>query len=166
QLKKQSAAFQRFLDALDERVLLYREEEDEFVSENIEEINATIEEILANKLENKEIIEIVTTPKTDEALILEPEPALPEPEPEPAAQETVAATVVAPEEEAKYQRLVQLVYIADAASKDADVTREQIDELAQLIEDARQSGTYTDPEEQSILLDCLRILAEAYYYGK
>ncbi|MFA5450250.1 MAG: hypothetical protein WC292_07440, partial [Clostridia bacterium] len=52
QLKKQSAAFHRFLDALDERVLLYREEEDEFVSENIEEINATIEEILANKLEN------------------------------------------------------------------------------------------------------------------
>lgn len=92
QFKKMTAAFRTFQDALDNTVTIYREEQDEFVSENIEEINATIEEILANKLDDKEIIEIVTTPKVAEEAVA--------PKAEPVAA-PIPAPVAAPAQEAK-----------------------------------------------------------------
>ena len=66
QYSKLEKAFSEFQNALDDKVLIYAEEEDEFVSENIGEINAAIEEIILDKLQNKQIVEIVTAPKIEE----------------------------------------------------------------------------------------------------
>lgn len=66
QLKKTKKAFAEFQKALDEKVLVYSEPADEFITDNIYEINAEIEEILANKLNKREIIEIVSVPKIEE----------------------------------------------------------------------------------------------------
>jgi hypothetical protein len=171
QFKKMTASFRAFQDALDNSVMLFREEQDEFVSENIEEINATIEEILANKLDNKELIEIVTTPKIDESFEIPkveapvaPIPAPPETKPAPVVTSTeVAASDIKNEDVRKGERLVQLVYIASKASKDPNITNDQLVELAELIYQAKNSNDYTSPDEQSIFDDCLEVLSSAYY---
>ncbi len=71
QYKKVQQSYRAFQDALDTNVIIFREVQDEFISENIEEINAAIEDILASKLGDSEILEIVTTPKVDESLVIE-----------------------------------------------------------------------------------------------
>jgi len=179
--RKLSAAFQAFQDALDSSVVIFREELDEFVSENIEEINSTIEEILANKLNNTEVIELVTTPRIEEEEVpaepvvplVAPAPApspapapAPSPAPAPAPApvkdaviETAAAAVVS-EEVAKGNRLIQLVYIVEAAVSDAASTASDIDDLAQLIYAYMTNGDYTTPDEREILAECLTILAQ------
>lgn len=57
--------FDDFQDNLDRSVTLMRDEIPEYVSENMQEINAYIDEILKNKLDDKEIIELITTPVFD-----------------------------------------------------------------------------------------------------
>lgn len=89
--RKLAAAFIGFQDALDNAVIIFREEQDEFVSENIEEINSVIEEIVANKLNNTEVIELITTPR----LSIEDLPAE-----QPAPQEAAVAAAPAPSSEA------------------------------------------------------------------
>lgn len=169
--RKTKKSFEKLQEILDNNVAIFREEEDEFVAENIEEINAAIEEILANKLENREIIEIVTTPQVvaeepvtavEEPEVLAPveeEPA-PEPQPEP---EVVAAAAPQTEEEIKGSRLLELVYLADRASRDPEATQEQLVELAEYLYSVMNSGDYDTDEEQEIFTACLQILAGAYY---
>lgn len=178
QLKKTVAAFRAFQDAVDNTVVLFREEQDEFISENIEEINATIEEILANKLDNKELIEIVTTPKVDEALAMPEEEPVAEPAPvevpapaevaepvpaKPAPAEEIVATDAKSEEVRRGERLLLLVSVADRASRDKSITSDQLVELAEVLYEAKNSGTYNSQDEQAIFDDCLRILSSAYY---
>ena len=171
--RKTKKSFVKFQEALDNYVAIFREEEDQFVAENIEEINAAIEEILANKLENREIIEIVTTPQvvaeepvtvveeTPPPAIVEPEP---EPEPEPEAEpEVVAAAEPQTEEERRGSFLLELVYLADRASRDPNITQEQLVELAEYLYSVMTSGDYDNDEEQEIFTACLQILAGAYY---
>lgn len=163
-LKSTTAAFRSFQDALDTKVIIFRETQDEFITENIEEINAAIEDIIASKLGDSEILEIVTTPEIDEELAVPEEPAPvaeePAPEPEPAPVEEAAAA----EEpvQTKEQLLLQLVYIADAASKDPDITADQLIELAEYLEQARANGDYND-EENEIFDACMIILSGTYY---
>ncbi|NLT19340.1 MAG: hypothetical protein GXY10_08120, partial [Clostridiales bacterium] len=115
---KLRASFISFQDALDSNVIIFNEEQDEFITENIEEINAAIEDILANKLTDSEILEIVTTPKIDERYVVEeaklPEMEVSEEKPqveeEKPAQATQQSQVA--EEINKGERLVQLVFIA------------------------------------------------------
>ena len=230
--KKIVAAFRDFQDALDNCVAIFKEHEDEFVAENIEEINAAIEEILANKLESSEIEEIVTAPKIseeereeeiqaeeveelpeeepveeeeylpeDELLPeeddeeYEPEPEEPIEEPvyeEPVEEEPVYEEPVVEEEpvteeepveempveepiseevaadepmteEQRGQHLLELVYLADRASKDPDMEREQLAELAEYLYSVMTSGNYDSPEEQEIFGACLEILSGAFY---
>lgn len=165
-LKSTTAAFRSFQDALDTKVIIFRETQDEFITENIEEINAAIEDIIASKLGDSEILEIVTTPEIDEELAVPEEPApvaeepAPAPEPEPAPVEEAAAA----EEpvQTKEQLLLQLVYIADAASKDPDITADQLIELAEYLEQARADGDYNE-EENEIFDACMIILSGTYY---
>ncbi|HQC55328.1 MAG TPA: hypothetical protein PKX91_06370 [Clostridia bacterium] len=176
--KKLRASFIKFQDALDSNVIIFREEQDDFITENIEEINAAIEDILANKLKDSEILEIVTTPvvqeiyETEEIEIEEEEPVavvekpiVEEEEPvEPIEEEQVIEEELTEEEKEirRGERLVQLVFIADAASKDDEVEPEQLEELAVFLEEVRTSGEYDDPDEQAIFIDCLTIIAGAY----
>jgi hypothetical protein len=58
---------------LDGNIAVYREKEDVFISENIEEINAAIEEILQNRAHNRriqELIEVEAAPKPGEVMAL------------------------------------------------------------------------------------------------
>lgn len=183
---KLRASFINFQDALDSNVIIFKEEQDDFITENIEEINAAIEDILANKLKDSEILEIVTTPMVDEKylteeLLIEEEEEevveeISEPE-EEIVEEIEEEEIVeeieepAPEEELteeekeirRGEKLVQLVFIADRASKDPDATAEMIEDLAVYFEQVKTSGEYDDPEEQSIFEDCLVLLAGAYF---
>lgn len=217
--KKTIAAFRDFQDALDNCVAIFKEHEDEFVAENIEEINAAIEEILANKLESHEIEEIVTAPKiseeeraeeteaeeveetveeeiSEEEVLpeddllpeedyepdYEPEPEEPIAEEEPvyeevsvveegpveetSAEEPVSEEVAADEpmtEEQRGQHLLELVYLADRASRDPEIDREQLAELAEYLYSVMTGGNYDDPEEQEIFSACLEILSGAFY---
>lgn len=185
QFKKFRAAFLAFQDALDNNVLLFADEQDDFVSENIEEINANIEEILANRLNNTEIVEIVTTPAVEEpveeeapaeeapvAEVVEEAPVATEPVveeapvAEPAPVEEVVAAEAEPmtEEEKIGSRLVMLVTISANAGNDPKTTFEDVLELAELIGDAKTSPEYADDEIQGIFDDCLTILANSPAY--
>ena len=180
--KKLRASFIAFQDALDSNVIIFREEQDDFITENIEEINAAIEDILANKLKDSEILEIVTTPIVEEVYEAE-EIAIEEEEEEPVVEEESeieeeepVAPIEEEEEEPVFEeelteeekeirrgeKLVQLVFIADKASKDMDATPEMLEELALFLEEVRISGEYDDPDEQQIFIDCLTLLAAAY----
>ena len=165
-LKSTTAAFRSFQDALDTKVIIFRETQDEFITENIEEINAAIEDIIASKLGDSEILEIVTTPEIDEELAVpeEPAPVAEEPAPAPAPAPAPVEEAAAAEEPAqtKEQLLLQLVYIADAASKDPDITADQLIELAEYLEQARANGDYND-EENEIFDACMIILSGTYY---
>ncbi|MFA6866739.1 MAG: hypothetical protein WCR54_04395 [Clostridia bacterium] len=59
--------YKSFQDNLDEKVVISASEEEEFVSDNLEDITKNIEEIIASRLNNKDIVEVITTPKVDEA---------------------------------------------------------------------------------------------------
>lgn len=187
--RKLAAAFIGFQDALDNAVVIFREEQDEFVSENIEEINSVIEEIIANKLNNTEIIELITTPKLDaEDLPAEPAPqeevveaAPPVVVPAPAVQpvaapqkpaakaakpkaatpqpQEVIAAAVAPSQEKKWALLLELVKITDKAISDPLSTAQTIHELAELLYNNMISGDYDDPDAQEIFTTCLGLLA-------
>ncbi len=175
--------FDEFQDLLDRSVTLMREEVPEYVSENIEEINAYIDEILKNKLEDKEIIQLVTTPKVDYTDYIEDFAEQIEPQPEVAADiakpadkqeeavqeqaEVVAdAIVVTPEpnvqiEEKRY--LEQLTVLVDMAIKDkGNTTKQDLEDLAVIIATAKEDG-YPDPKDQKLLDDCLYMLSDLYY---
>ncbi|MFI3228974.1 MAG: hypothetical protein R3Y23_02250 [Bacillota bacterium] len=186
QHKRLRASEKAFLECMDNNVIIYHEEQDDFVSANIEEINANIEEILINKLDNTEIFEIVTTPIVEEDFaeydeeefayepeevveIVKPvekftpvEEIVTEVEEEIAeVEEEVVATVEEEpltEEEMLGRNLVQLVTIIDTASRDTSLTEEDIDDLKMLIAHALLDGDYTHPDEQEILGLCFQIL--------
>ncbi len=179
QCKRYNVAETAFLEALDNNVIVFKEEEDDFVSSNVEELNANIDELLINKLDNVEIFEIVTTPVTDISEIpdeveeveetIEPEEVIEVIEPvEPIAPATevepeVVATadeepVLATEEEKLAYHLLQLVTLVDTASKDPNLTADDVEALQELIARALIDGNYPDPEEQELLGLCFTIL--------
>lgn len=172
QYLKLENSFASFQNALDAKVIIYAEEEDEFVSENIGEINAEIEEIISDKLENKEIIEIVTAPKAEQEEIAEvigEEPAaeveelVAEPVDESTAQEEEPVAIVledTPEAaEEREQRLSALIEIIDTAVyRDPKVTREDIEELALILSEELRSP-YRDDEDRAVIEDSMFKLA-------
>ncbi len=173
-------SFASFQNALDAKVIIYTEEEDEFVSENIGEINAEIEEIIADKLENTEIIEIVTAPtaepeeivevaeEAEEEPVAEVEELAVEPVAEPVAQEeepVVIAIEDTPEAaEEREQRLSALIDIIDTAVyRDPNVTKEDIEELATILNEELQSP-YRDADERSVIEDSMFKLAARHEF--
>lgn len=170
---KLSVSFIAFQDALDSNVIIFKQEQDDFITENIEEINAAIEDILANKLTDSEILEIVTTPKIDPSYVVE-ETVLSEivlNEDSKPQKETVKEDAPSPspeksavsEEINKGERLVQLVFIADKASRDPNIKAEQIEEFVVYLESVKNGGEYPDADEQSVFDDCLTMLSGSYF---
>lgn len=159
--KKVQQSFRKFQDALDTNVIIFRETQDEFISENIEEINAAIEDILASKLGDSEILEIVTTPKVDESLVIEEETPVIEPiavEPEVAA---VVDEVPMTEEEQRELYLVQLVNLTIKVAEDPALDEQTLVEFAEYLDGEVTSGNYSQ-EELDIFLDCLAVCAGIY----
>ncbi len=183
QYKKTVQSFRKFQDALDSKVIIFREPQDEFIAENIDEINSAIDEILANKLGDSEILEIVTPPTIPEEQAVEevaPAPAE-EPAAEPTVEEEVAAEVApqtpvapaAPEEEpiteeARQSRFIGLISIVSRLLVDPNATEEDVIELAVYLDSVKESGLYPEQEEQELLGDCLYVLAGFHddKYGK
>ncbi len=185
QYLKLESAFASFQNALDAKVIIYTEEEDEFITENIGEINAEIEEIISDKLDNKEIIEIVTAPKAEPEEIIESvEPPAPEEieiaeepiaesVPEEVAQEEAAVEEVAQEEEMtialeedtleaaqeREQRLAALItFIDTVVYEDPNITKEEVEQLALILHEEMQSP-YRDSEDRAIIENSMYKLA-------
>ncbi len=161
QYKKVQQSYRKFQDCLDTNVIIFRETQDEFISENIEEINAAIEDILASKLGDSEILEIVTTPKVDESLVIEEEtPVI-----EPVVVEEVAAVVdeaplTAEEEQGLY--LLELVNLTIKVAEDPALTEDSLTEFAEYLESQLNSGIY-GPTESEIFADCLAVCSGVYF---
>lgn len=168
QYKKTVKSFRKFQDAIDGKVVIFREPQDEFIAENIDEINSAIDEILANKLGDSEIIDIVTTPAIAEENVVEEveeieAPAVEEPivKAEVAAEVAPAPAPVITEEERQSQ-FVELVKIVDRLSKDRFATEQDVIDLAVYLDEVKESGLYNGAEEQEILDICLNALTGIY----
>ena len=167
--KKTIAAFRKFTETLDANVVIFREPENEFIAENIEEINAAIDDIIAGKLGDSEILEIVTPPVVPEENVVEEAPA-PEPLPveeaaadEAPAEEEKPQTMTAEERE-RLSALLQLVRICDAASRDPDITEEQLEEIAVYLVNTKENPQYDfQPIEEEYLMRCYFILQARYF---
>ena len=159
--KKVQQSFRKFQDALDTNVIIFRETQDEFISENIEEINAAIEDILASKLGDSEILEIVTTPKVDESLVVEEAPV--EIAPVEIAPEVVAVVdeVPATPQEEKELYLLELVKLTIKVAEDPALDEATLVEFAEYLDAEVISGKYSG-EEKEIFLDCLAVCAGVY----
>ena len=172
--KKTKAAFAEFCDALDNNVIIFREPEDEFISENIEEINAAIDDIIAGKLGDSEILEIVTAPEVEESSVVEeapaPEPIVTEPERAEAAADVAPEPEPEPEtdemdEELMRQRqqaLLQIVILSDRATRDPSVSEQDLIDLATYLDDTMTNGDFTD-EERQLFMRCYFILQARYF---
>lgn len=178
QVKKAVAAYREFTAALDGAVTIFRETktDEEFLNENVEVINEEIEKIIASKIQQNEIIDLVTTPSLAEeeaaSAIAAPEPAN-EIAPPEAYEEAVAEEVTAEEQpapvaepmskEEEQSQLIVLVSIVDNAIADVrGTTKEDLEELALIIFNAKQSG-FQDPKDQEVLDECLHKLSDLYY---
>lgn len=166
--KKLSASFRAFQDALDNNVIVFSETQDEFIEENIEEISSAIEDILASKLKDSEIVVIVNPPKAEGEKVEEEPVAVEEPVEEVAAavpvvvEEPVVEEEVA-EEDNPFIKLLELVNIADRASKDPKITEEELLELAVYYEEIKNEPEFADAEIQELITDCMIILSDAYF---
>ena len=172
--KKTRAAFEKFADALDSSVIIFREPEDEFISENIEEINAAIDDIIAGKLGDSEILEIVTAPEIEESSVVEeapaPEPIVTEPEREEAAADVAPEPEPEPETDEmdeelmrrRQQALLQIVILSDRATRDPSVSEQDLIDLATYLDDTMTNGEFTD-EERQLFMRCYFILQARYF---
>ena len=173
--KKTIAAFRKFTETLDANVVIFREPENEFIAENIEEINAAIDDIIAGKLGDSEIMEIVTPPAVPEESVVEEAPApAPLPVEEAAAAEEAAvaeepapaeeAPTLTPEAKARLDALLQLVRICDSASMDPNITIEQLEEIAVYLDNTKDDPRYDfQPVEIEYLMRCYFILQARYF---
>lgn len=167
--KKTIAAFRKFTETLDANVVIFREPENEFIAENIEEINAAIDDIIAGKLGDSEIMEIVTPPAVPEESVVEEAPApAPLPVEEAAAAEEPApaeeAPTLTPEAKARLDALLQLVRICDSASMDPNITIEQLEEIAVYLDNTKDDPRYDfQPVEIEYLMRCYFILQARYF---
>ncbi|MCR4660979.1 MAG: hypothetical protein K5765_03130 [Clostridia bacterium] len=95
QIVRLEKAYKSFVEILDERVVIEDREEKEFNSESLDEISQKVAELLRNKEENNEVIEVITIPTAEKV------EELPEEFEEPAeekVEEPVEETVKEPEE--------------------------------------------------------------------
>lgn len=192
QYKKLEKSFLLFQNIMDDKIVIYAEENDEFISENIDEINVAVEEIIANKLDEKEIIEIVTAPMIEDKQNIEMVEAEKEPEiqevavedtfveiekqeePEIIKEETYIAPVVIPEDIIedynnignieKGKERIPLNALVETINAAINDKQTQKNDLEQLalIVDRELNKGYANGKEQAVFVECLQKLAEKY----
>lgn len=95
----------------------------------------------------------------------EPEPVeevTPEPEPEPVEEvRPEPEPIILTKEEAE-RYLSILPAVVDRAIADPETTNDDLEELAEMIENARVNN-FEDPADQAILIECLQKIADKYY---
>lgn len=167
QLKRLEMTYASFQDILDEKVVVYATEEEAFVSENLEEIKKKVDELVSGRMEDLEVVEVITSPKVEEVEIIstdEVETAVEE-EPIPVEAEVVAAqpqkaTPMTKEEEKRYLEI--LLVVVDNAINDDNTSLEDLESIATLILTAKSEG-FSDPADQAILDTCLEKIADQYF---
>ncbi len=176
QHKKLEQSFSDFQNALDNTVIVYNGEEDEgFISENMEEINAAIKEIISKESSEKELITVATVNQdanemfklevTEEAQndnIIADETKNENIIADETKDDYIIADETPAEIEEKQRRLEGLIGIIDqAVFYDPDITKDQVEELAIMIENERLYGKH-HPRDREILEECLKKLADKH----
>lgn len=164
--KKLEQSFKKFTNTLDTYVIIFREPQDEFISENIEEINSAIEEILASKLGDSDILEIITTPKVEEDKIVEEETVEIAPV---EVEEEVVAVVDEVEEDLvavfdNQEGFEKLREITGRVANDAIngiATDQELAEVGLFMKDQLESGRYSD-EAVKVFGECYDVCAGVY----
>ncbi len=167
QLKRLELTYSSFQDILDDKVVVYATEEEAFVSENLDEIKKKVDELVAGRMEDIEVVEVITSPKVEEVEIItndEVEPVVEE-EPTLVEEEALAAEPqkIAPmtkEEEKRYLEI--LLVVVDNAIADDNTSLEDLESIATLILTAKSEG-FNDPADQAILDTCLEKIADQYF---
>lgn len=163
--------FISFCEMLDAKVVVSDREEREFVSDNLDEINKRVEELIAGRMNDEEIIEVITAPKVEEIEEVEEEP-VEEPVEEKPAEETVEPVKeesveeepilfedLTEEEKENYFRV--LVALVDEALADETQTEDDYALIAATIYDnAMETGAMKDPDDAAVFEECFRLLAE------
>ena len=93
----------------------------------------------------------------------EPEPVeevTPEPEPVEEAKPEPEPIILTKEEAERYLSILPAV--VDRAIADPETTNDDLEELAEMIENARVNN-FEDPADQAILIECLQKIADKYY---
>ncbi len=172
-VKRLAMAYTSFCENLDEVVVVADKEEEEFVSNNLAEINKRVEEILA-QYGDDEIIEVIAAPKAVEPKKMEdivPESLRPAPAPAPVVEptpvynfeeelidEAVAATVP---EKPDAEWVAAILLVATHAMEDDSVDPADLDTLGQLLEVAK--SRLSDVELIESVEGCLGALADTYF---
>ncbi len=165
-IRRLGLAFISFCEILDAKVIVSDKEEREFVSDNLEEINRRVEELIAGREGGEDVIEVIAAPKVEEVEEIEvPE----EPEEEPIAEEEPAAieeeepaiTLAEMTEEEKENYFMLLLDVVDRAIADENCTEDDYALIAASIYDeAVKSGAIENPDDMAIFEDCFARLAE------
>ena len=164
-IKRLEMTFMSFCEMLDSKVVVSDKDEREFVSDNLEEINRRVEELIASRLEDEEVIEVITAPKVEEIEeedipdFIEPdyeeEPSYEEPE---APQPRLISEMTQDERENYFKLLINLV---ERAINDENCDEDDYAMIAAAInEESIASGAVNDPEDMAIFEICFRRLAE------
>lgn len=182
QRKRLELCYASFQDILDARVVIAQKAEEPYAGDELEDIKAKVDELMAGRMEDSaEDAEVFAVPESDvlaeaeelpeeeEAVeeveeVEEEEPVEEEVQPEEeAAAEEAEEEIYVPmtkEEEARY--LSVLLIVVDKALADPETTDEDLEEIAVLIETAKING-FKEEEDQQILEECLIKLANRYY---
>lgn len=165
QRKRLQFVYKSFLDTLDDKVVIFACEEEEFSSENLEQIAQNIEDLIAKRIDNKENTEVISSPKLEEFEKLDnmPEIEIEEEIPKIVEEEAVADFApISKEEQQNY--LAVLISIVDSAINDASVKISDLEEIAEVIYTSMPS--FENKEDQEILEECLRKLSDVFYAKK
>ena len=151
-------AFTSFCEMLDSKIVVADADEKEFVSDNLEEINRRVEELIAGRTASDRIIEVITAPAVEKAEEAEDTtdilPLEEEPEPEPIKQIT---EMTEEEKDDFYEKLVALVDRAVADKSCTDETYELI--AAAIYDQAEATGAINSPEDMEVFEACFELLA-------
>lgn len=104
-----------------------------------------------------------TEPVAEEPVVEETEPVIEEaaePVVEERDEKEAPPIILTKEEEERY--LSVLPVVVEQAIADPDTTKGDLEELAEMIENARVNN-FDDPADQAILVDCLQKIADKYY---
>lgn len=164
QRRRLQLLYKSFMDTLDEKVVIFASEEEEFVSDNLEKIAQNIEEMIAQRMDNNEAVEVITAPQIEEfekneiVEEVEEEQVLPE----IIEEEVVATAPISKEEQQNY--LVVLISIVESAIADPEVKMEELEEIAELIYGSLEA--FSEKEDQAILEECLEKIAVVFFGEK
>ncbi len=196
--KKSYKAYNEFISTLDDVVVISKEkpeektEEEVKVDEKIDLLDDEVQKIINSKIEQNELIEIVTTPRVrnveEESEVVLPEiekvqdptdvsdvelkddefEEIPLPSTESLFDDddnkTEKPQQQVQEERKEESQLQGLVALVEQAVADVKgTTKEDLTELAKAIKEAQTDGRFPDPRDQEILNECRYKILNLYY---